>query len=133
MITNDPIADMLTRIRNALLVGKRTVDVRRTGVCIGIAKVLLAEGYIEGFDSIDDATKQGFLRVQLKYSADGQRVINAIDRVSTPGCRRYFGVEEIPRIMGGMGISILSTNKGVLSDRKARAEKVGGELLCTVS
>jgi small subunit ribosomal protein S8 len=94
--------------------------------------VLKDEGYIEDYDVIDDE-RQGQIRVRLKYSMTGDKIIHAIDRASKPGCRVYRGVEELPKVLNGMGISIVSTSKGVMSDRKARENNVGGELLCTVS
>ena len=132
MNNQDPIADMLTRIRNANRVGRRMVLIPRSKICLGIAQVLKEEGYIEEFDSIDDST-QGQIRVKLKYSSAGQKVIHTIDRQSKPGCRVYRSVDGLPRILNGMGIAVVSTSKGVMSDRKAREANVGGELLCTVS
>ena len=128
----DPIADMLTRIRNANRVGRRFVQIPKSKICTGIAQVLKDEGYIEEFDSVDDAT-QGQIRVRLKYSMSGEKVIHTIDRQSKPGCRVYRGVGELPQVLNGMGIAVVSTSKGVMSDRKAREANVGGELLCTVS
>ncbi len=133
MNNQDPIADMLTSIRNANRVGRRMVLIPKSKICLGIAQVLRDEGYIEEFDVIDDATGQGQLRVKLKYSLSGDKVIHAIDRASKPGCRVYRGVKELPRVLNGMGIAVVSTSKGVMSDRKARENNVGGELLCTVS
>lgn len=132
MSHSDPIADMLTRIRNASRVGKQKVNVRASKICVGIAQTLLEEGYIVSYDRIDDG-KQGILRIYLKYTPNGTPVIQSIDRVSTPGRRIYRGVDELPRVLGGLGISIVSTSKGIMSDRKCRAENVGGELICTVS
>jgi small subunit ribosomal protein S8 len=132
MNNQDPIADMLTRIRNANRVGRRLVMVPNSKICTGIAGVLKAEGYIDDFDLIED-TRQGVLRIKLKYAIDGAKVIHSIDRRSKPGCRVYSKVEELPQVLNGMGICVVSTSKGVMSDRKAREEKVGGELLCTVS
>jgi small subunit ribosomal protein S8 len=132
MNNQDPIADMLTRIRNANRVGRRMVMVPNSKICTGIATVLKDEGYIEDFDLIPDAT-QGTLRIKLKYALDGSKVIHTIDRRSKPGCRVYRGVADLPQVLNGMGICVVSTSKGVMSDRKAREEKVGGELLCTVS
>ncbi len=131
MPTSDPIADMLTRIRNAIQAGHRRVTVKRSKVCLGIAEVLKREGYIEDYDSIDD-TNQGIIRIHLKYGERGERVIQNLRRESKPGRRVYCGVEEIPRVLDGLGIAIVSTSRGVLSDREARRENVGGELLCTV-
>jgi small subunit ribosomal protein S8 len=132
MNNQDPIADMLTRIRNANRVGRKLVQIPKSKICTGIAQVLKDEGYIEEFDVIDD-TKQGQLRVKLKYSMSGEKVIHVIDRTSKPGCRVYRGVEELPKVLNGMGIAVISTSKGVMSDRKAREHNVGGELLCVVS
>ncbi|MCS7033446.1 MAG: 30S ribosomal protein S8 [Phycisphaerae bacterium] len=132
MNNQDPIADMLTRIRNANRVGRRIVQIPRSKICTGIAQVLRDEGYIEGFDLVDDK-RQGLIRITLKYSVNGERVIHAIDRASKPGRRVYRGVKELPRVLNGMGIAVVSTSKGVMSDRKAREHNVGGELLCTVS
>ena len=133
MNNQDPIADMLTRIRNANRVGRRFVQISRSKICLGIAQVLKDEGYIEEFESIDDAQHQGQIRVKLKYASNGGRVIQTIDRRSKPGCRVYRGVTELPNILNGMGICVVSTSRGVMSDRRAREQNVGGELLCTVS
>ena len=132
MNNQDPIADMLTRIRNANRVGRRMVLIPKSKICTGIAQVLQDEGYIESYDVIDD-TRQGQIRVKLKYSMAGEKVIHELDRASKPGRRIYRGVEDLPRILNGMGIAVVSTSKGVMSDRKARENNVGGELLCTVS
>jgi small subunit ribosomal protein S8 len=132
MNNQDPIADMLTRIRNANRVGRRTVLVPRSKICGGIAQVLKDEGYIEQFDVIED-TQQGQIRVKLKYSMSGEKVIHELDRQSKPGRRIYRSVDDLPRVLNGMGIAVVSTSKGVMSDRKAREQNVGGELLCTVS
>jgi small subunit ribosomal protein S8 len=132
MNNQDPIADMLTRIRNANRVGRRMVLIPKSKICTGIAQVLKDEGYIDDYDVIDD-DKQGQIRVKLKYSMAGDKVIHEIDRASKPGRRIYRGVGDLPRILNGMGIAVVSTSKGVMSDRKAREQNVGGELLCTVS
>jgi small subunit ribosomal protein S8 len=132
MNNQDPIADMLTRIRNANRVGRRFVQIPRSKICTGIAQVLKDEGYIEDYDVIED-NKQGNLRVKLKYSMTGEKIIHVIDRTSKPGCRVYRSVEALPNVLNGMGIAVVSTSKGVMSDRKAREQNVGGELLCTVS
>ncbi len=123
---------MLTRIRNANRVGRKLVLINKSKICTGIAQVLKDEGYIEEYDVIDDG-KQGQLRVKLKYSMSGDKVIHEIDRLSKPGRRVYNTVEELPRVLNGMGIAVISTSKGVMSDRRAREQNVGGELLCTVS
>jgi small subunit ribosomal protein S8 len=132
MNNQDPIADMLTRIRNANRVGRRLVLIPKSKICTGIAQVLKDEGYIEEFDVIDDS-RQGQIRVKLKYAMNGDKVIHAIDRASKPGRRIYRGVKELSRVLSGLGIAVVSTSKGVMSDRKARESGVGGELLCTVS
>jgi len=132
MSLSDPIADMLTRVRNAARVGKETVNVKASNICAGIAEVLKVEGYILGYDRIDDGN-QGLLRIQLKYDANGGSVIDEIKRVSKPGRRIYSGTEELPRVLAGMGISIVSTSRGIMSDNNCRRQKVGGEILCTVS
>jgi small subunit ribosomal protein S8 len=132
MNNQDPIADMLTRIRNANRVGRKLVLIPKSKICTGIAQVLKDEGYIEEFDRVDDG-QQGQIRVKLKYSMTGEKVIHAIDRYSKPGCRAYRKVDELPNVLNGMGIAVVSTSKGVMSDRRAREANVGGELLCTVS
>ena len=132
MSLSDPIADMLTRVRNALRINKGEVSIRSSKICEGIAAVLKKEGYITDFDRIDDG-KQGILRVFLKYDMEGQPIIREIKRVSKPGRRMYSPVEDLPNVLGGMGIVVVSTSKGIMSDRDCRTEKVGGEILCTVS
>jgi small subunit ribosomal protein S8 len=132
MSLSDPIADMLTRIRNAGRVGRTEVTIRSSKACRGVAAVLKEEGFVSDFDVIDDA-KQGLLRIQLKYAPTGEHIISRIKRASTPGCRRYCGVDKMPKVLGGLGISIISTSKGILSDRQCRRENIGGELICTVS
>ncbi|MEM1210646.1 MAG: 30S ribosomal protein S8 [Planctomycetota bacterium] len=131
MALSDPIADMLTRIRNANRNEADSVDCLNSKVCRGIAQTLQDEGYITGFDVIDDG-RQGILRVALKYGPRGEKLIHSIKRESKPGCRVYTKVKDLPRPMAGLGIAVLTTPRGVMSDRKARTEKVGGELLCTV-
>ena len=132
MSLSDPIADMLTRIRNALRARHETVNVRASNVCAGLAEVLKAEGYVNDYDRIDDG-KQGLLRVHLKYGPMGENVITSIDRCSRPGLRVYSSVKDLPRPLNGMGISVVSTSRGIMSDRQCRLENVGGEVLCTVS
>jgi small subunit ribosomal protein S8 len=132
MNNQDPIADMLTRIRNANRVGRRMVLVPRSKICTGIAQVLKDEGYIDDYDVIED-NAQGQIRVKLKYMLTGEKVIHALDRQSKPGRRVYRKVDDLPRVLNGMGIAVVSTSRGVMSDRRAREENVGGELLCTVS
>jgi small subunit ribosomal protein S8 len=131
MAFNDPIADMLTRIRNAVRNHAKTVQCLNSKVCRGIAQILQDEGYIEGYDVIDDG-RQGHIRVRLKYGPHGEPLISQLKRESKPGCRVYRKVDELTRPLQGLGISIISTSQGVLSDRKCREVKTGGELLCTV-
>ena len=136
MSMQDPIADMLTRIRNANNVGRKAVLVKASKVCRGIADVLQTEGYIEGFDDVPDAPgtgHQGAIRVHLKYTLGGDRAIREITRLSKPGRRVYKGVADMPDVLGGLGINVVSTSRGVMSDRRCRSEKVGGELLCQVA
>ncbi len=128
---SDPIADMLTRIRNAVRVRKKTVQVPASKVKAGIADVLREEGYINGYDVIEDA-KQGVLRIELKYGPRGEDLIHMIKRESRPGRRVYSRCGDLPRVCDGLGIAIISTSRGVLSDRQCREQKVGGELLCSV-
>ena len=128
---SDPISDMLTRIRNGVRVRRKQVNVPSSKLKVGIAKVLQDEGYIESYSVIDD-TRQGILRIDLKYGPRGEDVVRQLQRVSKPSRRVYRSVEDLPRVMDGLGIAIVSTNKGVLSDRRCRDENVGGELLCTV-
>ena len=132
MSLNDPIADMLTRIRNGQRKEAREVNIKASGICQGIADVLKEEGYIEDYDRIDDG-KQGILRVRLKYDRLGQPAILHLQRTSKPGRRIYSAVGDLPHVLDGLGIVVVSTSKGVMSDRKCREEKVSGELLCTVS
>ena len=132
MSLSDPIADMLTRIRNAVRINKDTVSIKASKICEGITVVLKEEGYIEDFDRIDDS-KQGILRVTLKYDQNGRSVISEMTRTSKPGRRIYLSVRELPHVLGGMGIAIVSTSKGVMSDRNCRKANVSGEILCKVS
>ena len=136
MNNQDPIADMLTRIRNANRTGRKQVSIPKSKICVGIAEVLKAEGYVEDFEVVDGGAEggvQGAIKVKLRYSLSGEKVIHEIDRVSKPGRRVYSGVETLPKVLNGMGITIVSTSRGVMSDRAARAANVGGELLCVVS
>ena len=131
MSVSDPVADFLTGIRNALRAKQRKVDVPASRLKVEIAKVLLNERYINNYKMIDDQ-RQGMLRVYLKYSADQASVITGIRRVSTPGRRQYVGKDSIPKVMGGLGTGIVSTSRGIMSDREARETGLGGELLCQV-
>ncbi len=132
MSLSDPIADMLTRIRNAVRVNKEQVNIKASKICEGIAAVLKKEGYISDYDRIDDGN-QGILRVTLKYDQEGRPIINEITRASKPGRRVYCSVEKLPRVLAGMGIAIVSTSEGVMSDVNCRQNNVGGEVLCTVN
>ena len=132
MAMSDPIADMLTRIRNAQLVGKTTVSMPGSKLKAAIAKVLKDEGYIDNFEVQNIENNKKSLVLTLKYYA-GSPVIEKIERVSRPGLRIYKSCDEIPRVMNGLGVAIISTPKGVMTDRKAREGKVGGEVLCYVA
>lgn len=129
----DPIADMLTRIRNAVSINQEQVKVKASKVCEGVAQVLREQGYIEDYDRIETAQKQDILRIKLKYGPLGEKIIHEIKRCSKPSCRVYRGAEDLPKVMGGLGIAVVSTNKGVLTDKQCREQNVGGELLCTVN
>ncbi|MCA8994201.1 MAG: 30S ribosomal protein S8 [Planctomycetaceae bacterium] len=127
----DPVADMLTRVRNALLIERPFVDMPASKLKEGIAQTLQREGFIWDYEIIEQAP-QNVLRVNLKYSPTGERVIQSIRRVSKPGCRVYATVKDTPEVLQGLGICVLSTSKGVLSSREAKAQNVGGEILCEV-
>ena len=131
MTMNDPIADFLTRIRNAQSVGKKWVDVPASKLKSRISYVLKEDSFIRDYIFIDDGI-QGFLRLFLNYDNNGNPTITGLKRVSTPGCRVYVDSDKIPRVMNGMGTAIITTSKGVLSDKKARTMKVGGEVLCHI-
>jgi len=128
---NDLTADMLTRIRNAVRNRERMVMCIANKLNAGVAGVLADEGFIEGFERLEDG-RQGLLRIRLKYGSRGERVINAIQRVSRGGCRVYRGVEDLPRPLQGLGIAIVSTSRGLMSDRRCREAKLGGEVVATV-
>ncbi len=130
MHITDPIADMLTRIRNASNAKHSTVDVPASNMKKAIAKILLEEGYIKNYQLIDDGT-QGIIRITLKYNGN-ERAITGLRRVSKPGLRVYAGADELPKVLHGLGIAIVSTSKGVLTDKAARAQHVGGEVLAFV-
>jgi len=127
----DPVADLLTRIRNANAIRMRNVNMPASKLRVAIAGVLVDEGFIESLE-VEEQKPQSVLKLKLKYGPDGERVIRAIDRVSKPGCRVYAGVQDLPKVLRGLGIYVLSTPNGVLSDRKARELNVGGEILCKV-
>ena len=131
MTMTDPIADMLTRIRNANTVGHKTVDVPASKIKKSIAGILLEEGYITGYEVIDDG-KQGVIRIEMKYGARKERVISGIKRISKPGLKVYAKADDVPKVLGGLGIAIISTSKGVISDKEARKLGIGGEVICYV-
>jgi len=126
----DPIADMLTRIRNAIAVRKETVEVPSSTMKKELARILLEEGYVKEIEEVEDGYN-GKIVLTLKY-ADGRSVIGGLKRVSKPGLRKYSGAEEMPKVLGGFGTAIISTNKGIMTDKQARRENVGGEVLCYV-
>ena len=132
MSMTDPIADMLTRIRNACQSKHRRVDMPVSRMKTEIARILKENNFIQDYTTIETDDGKRLLRVRLKYAAGGQPVIRALERVSTPGLRKYVGVSEVPRVRNGLGIAILSTSKGLMSDREARQARTGGELLAVV-
>ena len=127
----DPIADMLTRVRNALMVNKETVEIPSSNMKKAIADIMLAEGFVSDVKLVEDGFN-GKLVITLKYAGKKQPVINGLKRVSKPGLRTYAGVENTPKVMNGMGIAVMSTNKGIMTDKQAKAANVGGEVLCYV-
>lgn len=131
MVMTDPIADMLTRIRNANMVRHEKVEVPSSNMKKRIAEILKNEGFIRDFEYIED-DKQGVLRLFLKYGPNNERVISGLKRISKPGLRVYVKTNEIPRVLGGLGIAILSTSKGVMTDKEARAAKIGGEVIAYI-
>ncbi len=131
MSMNDPISDMLARIKNAQAVNKRSVRMPSSKAKVAIVEVLKDEGYVRGFEVIEDGSKRDLV-IELKY-VEGRGVIDRLDRFSKPGRRRYYGTEDLPRVLNGLGIAIVSTSKGVMTDARARAEGHGGEVLCLVA
>ncbi|MGI6112588.1 MAG: 30S ribosomal protein S8 [Mahellales bacterium] len=131
MVMTDPIADMLTRIRNALTVKHGVVEVPASNIKKEVAAILYNEGYIKGYEVIPD-DKQGVIKLTLKYGNNKERVISGLKRISKPGLRVYAKKDEIPKVLGGLGIAILSTSKGIMTDKKARQLGVGGEVLCYI-
>lgn len=128
----DPIADMLTRIRNALTAKHETVEVPASKIKVAIAEILVKEGYVKGFEVVDGNVQNNIV-ITLKYApVKGQKVVTGLKRVSTPGLRVYAGVDNLPKVLNGMGIAILSTSKGILTDKEAKAQHVGGEVLAFV-
>jgi small subunit ribosomal protein S8 len=130
-VTSDPIADMLTRVRNAMAARHPKVDVPASKLKTEIARILKEEGYIANFKVAEEGVKK-VIKIYLKYMPDNSSVVTGIERVSRPGCRTYVGKTDIPRVQGGLGISILTTPRGVMTGRTARKEGVGGEILCRV-
>ncbi len=131
MAMTDPIADLLTRIRNANMVKHTSVDVPASNVKNKIVEILLEEGYIKGFDVIEDG-KQGLIRIELKYGENKERVITGLKRISKPGLRVYAKKTEMPKVLGGLGLAIISTSNGIITDKEARKLGVGGEVICYV-
>ena len=131
MQITDPVADMLTRIRNANTAKHEKVDVPASNLKKAIAQLLLDEGYIKAYEIVDDGT-QGIIRITLKYLAGKEKVISGLRRVSKPGLRVYAGADELPKVLKGLGVAIISTSKGVMTDKAARANHVGGEVLAFV-
>ena len=131
MLINDPVADMLTRIRNALVAKHETTTLPASNMKKAIAQILVDEGYIKGFEVIDDGV-QGTIKLTLKYDGNRKGVISGLKRISKPGLRVYAKSEDIPKVLGGLGIAIISTSKGVMTDRQARKENVGGEVLAFI-
>ena len=131
MSMTDPVADMLTRIRNANTAGHATVDIPSSKIKKNIAQILLREGYIKGFEVVEGEV-QDTLRVQMKYASDKTRVITGIQRISKPGLKVYVKADEVPKVLGGLGIAIISTSSGLITDKEARKLGVGGEVICYV-
>jgi small subunit ribosomal protein S8 len=131
MVMSDPIADMLTRIRNANIVRHETVEIPASKVKREIAEILKKEGFIRDAEYVQDS-KQGIIRLFLKYGSNNERVISGLKRISKPGLRVYTKSQEVPRVLGGLGIAIISTSKGVMTDKDARQSKAGGEVICYV-
>jgi len=131
MVMTDPIADFLTRIRNANTVYHNKVEAPASRIKKAIAAILRDEGFVKDYEFIDDG-KQGIIRVYLKYGASKERVITGLKRISKPGLRVYARKDDVPKVLGGLGIAIISTSKGIMSDKKARREGLGGEVICYV-
>ena len=128
---NDPIADMLTRIRNAIIAKHKEVSIPTSKTKVNIAEVVLNEGYISAYEVVGEGV-DSVIKITLKYGPNNERVINGIKRISKPGLRIYAGYEDLPKVLNGLGIAIVSTSKGLMTDRQARAEKIGGEVLAYV-
>ena len=132
MTMTDPVSDLLTRIRNASAARHETVDIPSSKLKLEITRILKEEGYVAGYHLVQD-NKQGVIRVQLRYAAGKNPVISALDRVSRPGCRVYAGKNEIPSVLGGLGVCIVSTSQGIFTGKQAQEKGLGGEVLCTIS
>ncbi|MCZ6775735.1 MAG: 30S ribosomal protein S8 [Ignavibacteria bacterium] len=130
MTMTDPVADYLTRLRNAIQAGHKRLDIPASKLRRNLTRLLLEHGFIAGYTEIKD-TRQGTIRIRIKYT-DGKPSISGLRRVSRPGLRKYVGVDEAPRVLGGLGVAVLSTSKGLLTDRQARQANVGGEVLCEI-
>jgi small subunit ribosomal protein S8 len=129
----DPVADLLTRIRNAIMAGHKIVEAPASNLKKEIARILFEKGYILSYKVIDGENPQGVLKIALKYNPKSKKpAINSIKRISRPGLRKYIGVDEMPRVLNGLGVAIISTSKGLMTDKEARKEKIGGEVLCYV-
>lgn len=132
MVTTDPIADMLTRIRNASNAKHKTVDIPKSNMKLAIAQILFDEGYIKSFEEIKDENSQGIIRITLKYTEKGKKVIDGLKRISKPGLRVYASKDELPKVLNGLGIALISTSKGIKTDKEARKEGLGGEVLAYI-
>ncbi|MGN1300523.1 MAG: 30S ribosomal protein S8 [Clostridia bacterium] len=132
MVTTDPIADMLTRIRNASSSKHKTVDIPSSNMKLAIAKILLEEGYIKSFEEIKETNNQGVIRITIKYTEKGKTVIDGLKRISKPGLRVYASKDELPKVLNGLGIALISTSKGIMTDKQAREAGLGGEVLAYV-
>ena len=132
MVTTDPIADMLTRIINVSSSKHKTVDIPSSNMKLAISKILFEEGYIKSFEEIKEENNQGVIRVTLKYSEKGKKVIDGLKRISKPGLRVYASKDELPKVLNGLGIALISTSKGIMTDKQAREAGLGGEVLAYV-
>ncbi len=131
MVMTDPIADLLTRVRNANMVNKETVEVPASKLKKAVSEIFKEEGFIKDVEYVEDG-KQGVIRLYLKYGKDSQKVITGLKRISKPGLRVYANKDEIPRVLGGLGVAVISTSQGVVTDKKARQTGVGGEVICYI-
>lgn len=131
MFVTDPIADMLTRIRNAIIAKHDKVDIPRSNVKVAIAKILFEEGYVKSIEEIGEGY-EGVISIKLKYGSKNESVITGLKRISKPGLRIYVNSDKLPKVLGGLGVAIVSTNKGIMTDKKARASKVGGEVMAYI-